>query len=404
MDILQESGGGIDISGIRPAWICVDLDSLAWNTRRIKEAAGEKTNVCAAVKADAYGHGAAQIAKTALANGADSLCVAILDEAIELRNAGVNAQILILGALERTRAREVVECGVTQTVYSVADAEALSIEAQKLSVPAVIHIKIDTGLGRLGFICDRPSVYDEIIKAASLPGIYVEGIFTHFASADDTGVLFTEHQLYTFRSIYDELARRGLKIPIRHCSNSAALAGYPDARMEMVRPGIALYGGAGRLPGSHHKNLDLRGVMSLRARITQVKNISEGDGVGYMRRFIAKRPSVIATLPVGYADGYDRGLSCGKGSVLVKGRRAPIAGTICMDQLMVDVTDIGGVKAGDEAVLYGKQGSEEITIEEIAKTLNTISYVIMCAAGRRAPRVYIRNGVPVSVRNYLTLQ
>jgi len=392
---------GIDMTRVRPAWAEIDLDSLAWNTRQIRKITNENAAVCASVKANAYGHGAARVAAAALENGADSLSVAILDEALELRASGVGAPILILGALEQTRADEVVEHRLTQAISTPAEAQALSAAAQKLGTRASVHIKIDTGMGRLGFYYGTPSVYDDICEACSLPGIYAEGIFTHFATADEADPGYTEFQLGAFIGVCGVLSKRGLQIPVCHCSNSAAIAGFPGAHLNMVRPGISLYGGAGVLPGAHHAKLPLRRVMSLRAKVALVKVIPPGASVGYGRRFIAKKETAVATLPIGYGDGYNRALSFAGGQVLIKGRRAPIIGTICMDLCMADVTGIAGVSAGDEAVLFGKQEGGEITVEELAQKLGTIPYEIMCAAGRRIPRVYVSGGKPVEIVNYL---
>jgi len=379
---------------IRPTRMEVNLDNLVHNLQQIKMMAGANAMICASMKANAYGHGAARVAAAVLENGADRLSVAFLDEALELRGAGIAAPVLILGALEKDGAREVVANGLGQTVSTFAEAKALSDTAARLNIHAIIHIKVDTGMGRLGFLSESPSVLDDIIAACSLPHVFTEGIFTHFASSDEADAGYTERQLRTFNDICGGLKSRGLDIPIRHCSNSAAINGFRHASLDMVRPGIALYGGAGVLPGAHHSDARLRRVMSLKTRVALVKKISTGTSVGYNRRFIAGRDSVIATLPLGYGDGYNRGLSCGKGEILINGTRSPVAGLICMDQCMADVTDAGVVNIGDEAVLYGKQGDDEITLEEVSRTLNTIPYEIMCAVSRRVPRVYVQMGRP----------
>jgi alanine racemase len=303
--------------------------------------------------------------------------------------------------LERSRANEVIGYNLAQTISSYEDPEAISAEAQKHGVQAAVHIKIDTGLNRLGFVHNDKSIFNEIIAVGSLPGIFIEGIFTHFAESDGAGRAFTETQLERFNAVRGGLLRRGLIIPIHHCSNSAAILGFPEAHLNMVRPGISLYGGAGKLPGEFHLDASLRRVMSLHAKVTLVKTVRAGESVSYGRRFTAAKPVRIATIPVGYADGYSRRLSCGIGEVLIGGRRAPIAGSICMDMLMADVSGADGVKPGDEAVLYGRQGNEEITLEEVSKKLDTIPYEIMCAIGRRVPRVYSQNGKPVGIANYL---
>ena len=357
--------------------------------------------ICASMKSNAYGHGAVRIAREAVANGAERLSVAILDEAIELRRSGIETPILILGALEQERAGEVIAHNLTQTIGSYDEARALSKAARLLKTTANVHVKLDTGMGRLGFVCESASAIDDIINSCALAGIFSEGIFTHFATSDESETAYTERQLGLFNAVCGELARRGLKIPLRHCSNSAAISGFPIAHLNMVRPGIALYGGAGKLPGAHHRDLSLRRVMSLRAKIALIKEIPVGASVGYGRKFIADRVSKIATLPLGYGDGYGRKLSCGTGKVLIGGRRAPVAGIVCMDQCMIDITDNAEVKVGDEAVLFGKQGGDEITLEELSETLGTIPYELLCSISRRVPRVYMKNGEPTGYVNYL---
>ncbi|MCL2058945.1 MAG: alanine racemase [Oscillospiraceae bacterium] len=386
---------------IRPTRLEIDLDCLAENIRLIRGSTRASAAICASMKANAYGHGAATVARTALECGADWLSVAILDEAIELRRSGIDAPVLILGSLERGRAGEVALHRLAQSISTLAEARELSEAALRAGAPVAIHIKVDTGMGRLGFVCGHPSFYSDILACAALPGIRAEGIFTHFATADEPDASFTNTQLGLFNAACSELGRRGAPMPIRHCSNSAAISGFPGAHMDMVRPGIALYGGAGEFAGSHHRNMPLQGVMSLKTRITLLKDVAPGVSVGYGRRFTAQRATKIAALPLGYGDGYSRGLSNGKGQVLIRGRRAPVAGIICMDQCMVDVTDVEGAAIGDEAVLFGKQGDAAITLEEIAGALGTIPYEIMCSISRRVPRVYIKNGKPSGFVNYL---
>ena len=386
---------------LRPAWLEINLDNLIWNIRVIRGMTDAGAKICASMKSNAYGHGAARVAAAALENGADSLSVAFLDEALELRASGVKAPILILGVLERPGAGEIISNDITQTICSLSDAEALSAEAVRQNKTARVHIKIDTGMGRLGFICDSPNTYDDVTAACALPGICAEGLFTHFSTADEPDASYAKRQLAAFYEIYAALTRRGIRLQCLHCSNSAAISGFQAAHLDMVRPGIALYGGVGKLPGLHHRDMPLRRVMSLRTKVAFMKTVPAGSNIGYGRRFTARRTSVIITLPVGYGDGYCRGLSCGVGEVLVNGRRAPIAGMICMDQCMADATDIGGVKVGDEAVLFGKQGDDEITLEEVSAKLNTIPYEIMCSISRRVPRLYTLGDKPAGYINYL---
>ncbi len=376
----------------------VDLDALAHNMREIRRLAKKDALVTAVIKADGYGHGATKIAQTLLENGADRFAVAVLDEGIELREAGFEVPILILGFTDKERAEEIVSYDLEQAVYSWELAEAISKEAVKQNKTAKIHIKVDTGMGRIGLRPDKDSV-QLIKKISKLPNIAIEGIFTHFAVADTLDKTYTEGQYERFTWICGELERENVKINVKHCGNSAAIIDLPNMHLNMVRAGIILYG----LKPSDEVMLDkieLKQVMSVKVRITHVKEIEAGQSVSYGRRFIAEKKSKIASLPVGYADGYTRMLS-GKAEALVKGRRVPVVGRICMDQCMIDVTGIEDVKVGDEVVLFGKQGEGFIHIDELAEKLDTINYEIVCMISRRVPRVYVRNGKIVDVLNYL---
>ncbi|HOS69549.1 MAG TPA: alanine racemase [Bacillota bacterium] len=387
-----------DLKKIRAAWVEVDLDALAHNMREIRRLAKKDALVTAVIKADGYGHGATKIAQTLLENGADRFAVAVLDEGIELREAGFEVPILILGFTDKERAEEIVSYDLEQAVYSWELAEAISKEAVKQNKTAKIHIKVDTGMGRIGLRPDKDSV-QLIKKISKLPNIAIEGIFTHFAVADTLDKTYTEGQYERFTWICGELERENVKINVKHCGNSAAIIDLPNMHLNMVRAGIILYG----LKPSDEVMLDkieLKQVMSLKVRITHVKEIEAGQSVSYGRRFIAEKKSKIASLPVGYADGYTRMLS-GKAEALVKGRRVPVVGRICMDQCMIDVTGIEDVKVGDEVVLFGKQGEGFIHIDELAEKLDTINYEIVCMISRRVPRVYVRNGKIVDVLNYL---
>ena len=376
----------------------MDLDALAHNMREIRRLAEKDALVTTVIKADGYGHGAKKIAQTLLDNGADRFAIAVLDEGIELRNAGFGVPILILGFTDKERAEEIVSFNLEQAVYSWELAEAISKAAVKQNKTAKIHIKVDTGMGRIGLKTDRDSV-QLIKKISQLPNIVIEGIFTHFAVADALDKAYTEEQYAKFTWICKELERENVRINVKHCGNSATIIDLPEMHLNMVRAGIILYG----LKPSDEVMLDkieLKQVMSLKVRITHVKEIEAGQSVSYGRRFIAEKKSKIASLPVGYADGYTRMLS-GKAEALVKGRRVPVVGRICMDQCMIDVTGIEDVKVGDEVVLFGKQGEGFIHIDELAEKLDTINYEIVCMISRRVPRVYVRNGKIVDVLNYL---
>ncbi|HOE56332.1 MAG TPA: alanine racemase [Bacillota bacterium] len=385
-----------DLRKIRAAWAEVDLNALAHNIREVRRLAEKGAIVTAVIKADGYGHGAGKIAQTLLDNGADRFAVAVLDEGIELRRGGFKVPILILGFTDKERAEEVISNDLGQAVYSWDLAEALSEEAVKQGKTAKIHVKIDTGMGRIGLQPDKDSV-QLIRKISKLPNLEIEGIFTHFAVADTVDKAYTEGQFEKFNWICQELEKENVKTGIKHCGNSATIIDLPDMHMNMVRAGIMLYG----LKPSDDVMLDkleLKQVMSLKVRISHVKEIEAGQSVSYGRKFIAGKKSRIASLPIGYADGYTRMLS-GKAEALVKGRRVPVVGRICMDQCMIDVTGIEDVKVGDEVVLFGKQGNEFIHIDELAEKLGTINYEIVCMISKRVPRVYIKDGKIVDVLN-----
>lgn len=380
-------------------WAEINLDYIAHNVKEIQKAVGKRTEIMAVVKADAYGHGVLETVNTLVESGCSRLAVSMLDEAIQLRQIGVKIPILVLSHTNPLRVDELIKHQITQTVYNHDVAVALSTEAMRQGTKVRVHIKIDTGMTRVGF-APGYSAIKAVDKIQKLPGIIVEGIFTHFAVADEKDKSFTFHQAELFNSIISELNRIGILIPIRHVANSAAIIQYPELAMELVRPGIILYG----IYPSKEVNksvLDLKPAMTLKTNIAMIKWVEENTSISYGRKFVTKRKSQIATIPVGYADGYSR-LLTGKVRVLVSGQYAPVVGSICMDQCMVDVTDIKGeIKTGDEVVLLGKQGNSEITAEELADYIGTIPYEIVCIIGKRVPRVYFKSGEIVNVLNYL---
>ncbi len=387
-----------DLNKVRPAWAEINLDNLAHNMREIRKLTKPDALVTAVIKADGYGHGATKITKTLLENGADRFAVAVIDEAIELRNSEVNVPILVLGYTSPQRAEEVLQYDIEQTVYSMEVAEALSKEASRVNKISKIHIKIDSGMGRIGLQPNNDTI--EIIKKIyNMPHIVIEGIFTHFAIADEVDKTYTNQQFEKFSWVCNELEKAGIHIRLKHCGNSATIIDLPQMHENMVRAGIILYGLAPSNDVELQK-LELKQVMSLKARVTHVKEISEGQSVSYGRKFIASKTSKIASLPLGYADGYTRLLS-GKAEALIKGIRVPVIGRICMDQCMIEVTGIEDVNVGDEVVLFGEQGQSFISIDELAEKLGTINYEIVCMIARRVPRVYIQDGKIVDVLNYL---
>lgn len=383
------------IQGIRPVWMEVNLDNLVYNIREIKKNLKGSTYVMGVVKADGYGHGAVEVSRTLLEEGVDRLAVAVLDEAIELREAGIEVPILVLGYTPPDLFSDMIKYNITPTIYNYDDALLLSKLASGIGQKTKIHIKLDTGMGRIGLVPgeDSLAVVENIYK---LPGILIEGMFTHFAVADERDKTYTIGQYSKYVEFCSALESAGIYIPVKHVSNSAATIDLPEMHENLVRPGIILYG---LYPSDqvNKEKMALKPLAALKARISYVKTIPPGASVGYGRKFIAERDTVIATLPLGYADGYTRMLS-GKARVLVKGQEAPIAGNICMDQCMVDVTGIEGVKVGDEVVLMGEQGGKAISAEDLAKLLGTINYEIVCMIGKRVPRVYIKNGQVIKIK------
>lgn len=366
----------------RPTWVEVDLDAIAGNMRRLREIVRAEAEILAVLKADAYGHGASKVARVALNNGASWLGVACLGEALTLREQGIAAPILILGFTPAWQARQVVQQGIIATVFSVSVAEALSRAAQDLGRTARVHIKVDTGMGRLGLLPEE--VLPFMREISSLPGLEIEGIFSHFAAADEEDLAYTYWQMERFEGVLRALEQEGLRPRLAHIANSAAALRLPEAHYDMVRIGIALYG----LSPSAHVPLPagLRPALSFKCQVAQVKSLPAGSFVGYGCTFRTSRPSCIAVIPVGYADGFRRAPRTW-GEVLVHGQRAPLVGRVSMDQATIDVTDIPNVRQGDEVVLIGEQGGERITVEEVAERLGTIHYEVISEILARVPRI-----------------
>ncbi len=376
----------------------VDLDAIAYNIKNIREKTDVNSGIIGIIKADAYGHGSVETAKVLLENGADWLAVAVVDEGLNLRKNGITAPILLLGYTPELRLSDVINNGFIQTVYSYETAKKLSETAVSLGKTAVIHIKIDTGMGRIGYRVNEESA-DEIVKISKLPNIDVNGMFTHFSTADEADKQYTIEQYDKFVKMNDMLEERGLHIQIKHASNSAAIIDFDNMMFNMVRPGIILYGA---YPSDEVKkeNLSIRPAMSIKTHVSYVKDVDKGDSVSYGRKYIASEKRRIATIPVGYADGFIRAYAKG-GKVLIRGEYAPIVGRICMDQFMVDVTDIDDVKVNDEVVLMGRQGDKEISADFIASVLDTINYEVFCTLSKRVPRQYIQNGEIVKTIKYV---
>ena len=361
----------------------VNLAALAHNLSCIKQYLSPGCEVMAIVKANAYGHGAWDSAQEFARQGIGRFAVASLDEGIALRQAGLSASIVVLGALFEEQVSDLVAHRLTPVVSDERILPTLAKAARSHPSPYPIHLKVETGMGRLGFptngllsLLDNPLLQSPI---------QVEGVMTHLADADGADSDFTERQLGVFRAMLEQIRQRGLTPPLIHTANSAAIVRFPDAHFSLVRPGIMLYG-YHTLPASVPAP-DLIPVLSLRTTIVQLRTIPRGGTVSYNTTFVAKRPTRIAVLPIGYADGYSRRLS-NRGSVLIQGRRAPIVGLVCMDMIMVDVTDLAPVHVGETVTLIGQQGGESIWADEVADWIGTISYEVLCGIGSRVPRLY----------------
>lgn len=382
---------------IRPVWAEVNLDNIINNINEIKKNINAE-EIIAVVKANAYGHGAIDVAPILVESGADKLAVATLSEALELREAGIKVPILILGYTDVSFAEMLINNDIEQTVYSLDYAKELSKKAEALGKIAKIHIAVDTGMGRIGFLPNKKSV-EEVVEISKLINLKITGVFTHFSNADEEDKSYAHNQIEKFNSFINEIEKREVNLGVKHISNSASIIDIEDAHYNAIRPGIILYG---YYPSDYinKDKLKLMPALSLKCQVIHVKELPKGEYIGYGRKFRTERDSVIATLPIGYADGYIRGLY-GKAQVIINGKLAPVVGKICMDQCMVDVTDIGPVNVGDEVILLGEGNGIKNNADDMAEILDTINYEILCMIGRRVPRIYIKDGKMVNVRNYL---
>jgi len=382
-------------------WTEINLDALASNIRNIKNLLKPETKLLGVVKADAYGHGVSTVCRTMIENGVDRFAVSFINEAIELRKYGFDNTIQLLGYSPFGTIPLLVKYDIIPAVFDYENALAISAEAVKQGKTVKIHFKVDTGMGRIGFryiddLSEKEESVSEMIKISALPNIEVEGIFTHFATSDEADRSFTDLQYKRFCECIDALKNRGLKIPVCHCCNSAGIINYPEYQMDMVRPGIIQYG---LYPAEDidREKLCLTPVMDFKTRISHIKIIEKGDTVSYGKTFVATEKMKLATIPVGYADGFSRHLS-GKGEVLVRGSLAKIVGRICMDQCMIDVTHVNNISVGDEVTVFGKN----LPIEKIADMSGTINYEVTCLIGKRVPRIYLSDGIIVGTKDLIT--
>ena len=382
----------------RPVWVEIDLDNLAHNMREVRRLTKPEAMCTAVIKADGYGHGALEIGSTLLENGADRFAVATLSEAIQLKKRFPSTEILILGYTPNHLLDCVLENKLIQTFYTLEQVIAYSNLAMSKNVTAKIHLKIDTGMHRIGMKADSETA-EEILQMSKLPNIEIEGIFTHFATADDTDKSYTEGQVALFNNLMDELDFLGVNIPMKHVANSAAIIDLPKLDYDMVRAGIMLYG---LYPSNEviKANADLKQVMSLRAMVSHVKTLGPGEGISYGLTYKTTGEEQIASIPIGYADGFTR-MFTGKAKGLLKGNKVDVVGRICMDQCMVNVTGLE-CHQGDIITLFGEDSGAYISIDEVASYIGTINYEIVCMIDKRVPRVYISKGEIVKVKDYLS--
>ena len=368
----------------------IDLDAVTYNMEQMKQRVNGDTKIMAVIKSDGYGHGAVQVAE--VLEKYDYIwgfAVATLDEAVVLRTEGIKKPILVLGCIFPDQYLEMLDNDIRMNVYTEEMAKEISYMARREGKTAYLHIKLDTGMARLGFAVNDESI-DAITRISKLPNVNMEGVFTHFSKADEMDKTFTENQISQFIAMTEKLKERGVTFPYEHCANSAAIIDVEDARFDIVRAGISTYG----LYPSEEVNQDavhLKPALALKSHVAFVKEIEKGTPVSYGGTFIAEKKMKIATIPVGYGDGYPRSLS-GKGYVLIRGKKANILGRICMDQFMVDVTDIEGVSFGDKVTLIGRDGNESISVERLSELSGRFNYEFICALGKRIPRVYVKNG------------
>ena len=390
---------------LRRTWAEIDLDALARDFRAVRQAANAQAKVCCVVKADAYGHGAVRMAREFEELGADWFAVSNLEEALQLRLGQIQKPVLVLGYTPPEEAAALAKYHISQCVYSLEYAKELSHYAVEAGVTVNIHVKIDTGMSRLGFyyqdISRDEATVQEVKAACTLPGLYPEGIFTHFAVSDEgkEGDAFTMRQFGCFKEMIEALLREDVSFEVRHCANSAAVFDYPLSHLDMVRAGIVIYG---LYPsGELRSRPDLTPVLSLKSVVSHIKTVKPGATISYGRKFTADREMKVATVPVGYADGYPRILSAKGAQVLIGGKRCTILGRICMDQLMADVSDLPEVQVGDTVTLIGRDGQEAISADELASLEGSINYEVVCGLSKRVPRVYLKHGKVDSIYNAL---
>jgi alanine racemase len=366
-------------------WAEIDLAALIHNFKEIKKRVGPEVGVIAIVKAQGYGHGIVQVSKSLEEEGVNYFGVTSPYEAFLLREKGMESPILILGPTMLGQAERIIRENITQTICTKEIALTLAEECRRLKRTLKVHIEVDTGMGRTGVPYQRaPKLIKEVVK---IPELEMEGIFTHFSTADEEDKSFTKEQIKRFKGVLKELKGEGINIPFRHAANSAGILNFPENYFNMVRPGLAIYG----IYSSEHvsRSLALHPVMSLKSKVIYLKKVKKGATISYGKTYITNKSTTIAILPIGYEDGYNRLLS-NQGEVIIRGKRVRIAGRVCMDQTIIDVGEVSDIEVGDEVVLIGKQGKERISVEEIAKKVNTVPHEVICRIAERIPRIYLK--------------
>jgi alanine racemase len=370
-------------------WAEVDLDAIAHNVRALKTLIGKRTELAAVIKANAYGHGALPVARVALQHGATRLAVGPVEEGVQLRAGGITAPILLMCYATPGQAEGIVRFRLTPTVNALELAYALSDAVCAQQVPPLpVHVKVDTGMGRFGLMPDEVCHFVQAV--ASLRGLSVEGFYTHFGTADEADTAHTWQQFALYRKLAQRLESKGIHVAVKHAANSAATMRFPEMHLDMVRCGVAVYGL--RPSADTEMTVPLCPAMALKSRVGRVRTVPAGWGISYGRTYVTSRPTPVALVPVGYGDGYHRILS-NRAQVLIHGQRAPIVGRVCMDQFVVDVTGIANVQEGEEVVVLGRQGEDEVTADEIAAWAGTINYEVVTSILPRVPRLYLRGGI-----------
>lgn len=381
------------IGSSRETWIEISLDNVENNIKNFKKLLSSDTALMAVVKADGYGHGAKEIAETAIKAGATYLAVAFLDEAVVLRKAGFSIPILVLGytSLDTETIEKAIDYGLTLTVYSKEAVESIQQLADQKKKVCRIHLKIDSGMNRIGVRTAEEAL--QVVASITSDYLLLEGVFTHFADADAIESTFVHEQFSHFMHIVSEIQQAGYTIPIKHCCNTAATIAYPEMHLDMVRIGIGLYG---LYPEQHlQDHIELKPAMTFKTKPILIKKVPAGQSVSYGRTYTTTKDSIIATIPVGYADGFSRALS-NNGNVTLDGHKAPIVGRVCMDQTMVDLSEIDPVHFDKEIILFGDPKDNCISISEVAAQMNTIHYEVACLVGKRVPRVYLNHNKIIS--------